>query len=174
MQIRLFLGLKPSVPQVQALVTLQRQLAELGRPVPADNLHMTLFFLGTIEREKADAFVRAIDSQTWPSYRLTLDQLSLWRKPKIVCLRGIACDEKLQQSVEKIREIAKTVALEDPFTVYTPHITLLRKATVLPDDSQKFVTEPLILSAESMHVFQSISHESGVEYKIIKSWPLRQ
>ncbi|EPJ44051.1 MAG: hypothetical protein OFPI_40760 [Osedax symbiont Rs2] len=174
MQIRLFLGLKPDLAQIQALVALQQQLAGTGRPVPADNLHMTLFFLGTIEQNKADIFVRAIDSQIWPSFSVTLDQLSGWQKPKILCLAGSVSDEKLSSSVANIRAIAKTVALQDPFTTYTPHITLMRKAIALPDNSQQLLTEPLVINPDSMHLFQSISRESGVEYQIIKSWPLRR
>jgi len=173
MQIRLFLGLKPNPTQMHSLVVMQQQLAGMGRPVPADNLHMTLFFLGTIEQADADVFVSAIDSQCWQSYSVTFGQLRLWRKPKILCLAGTASDSRLQSSVAEIRAIAKTVALQDPFTAFTPHITLMRKATALPEERCSLLPEPLIIEAESMHLFQSVSHESGVEYQIIKSWPLR-
>ena len=172
MQIRLFLGLKPTPAQRHFLVALQQQLIGMGRPLPADNLHMTLFFLGTIEQEQADIFVSAIDSQIWPRFSLSLGQLSCWQKPKILCLQGTVSDERLNSCVADIRSIAKTVSLQDPFAIYTPHITLMRKAVALPENSQQLLTEPLTINPDAMHLFQSISHESGVKYQIIKSWPL--
>ena len=174
MQIRLFLGLKPTSAQRHFLVALQQQLVGMGRPLPAANLHMTLFFIGSIAQQEADILVSAIDSQTWPSFSLTLGQLSWWQKPKILCLEGTVSDENLNSCVARIRAIAKTVALQDPFTIYTPHITLMRKALALPENSHHLLTEPLIINPDAMHLFQSISHESGVKYQIIKSWPLRR
>ena len=173
MSIRLFLGIAPEDLQRQKLHDLQRDLADLGREVRPANLHMTLFFLGTVEEASAADFVRAIDSQVWPKFEVTLDQLTLWHKPKILCLAGTADDPQLQSVVASIRAIAAAVGLAKPHHSFTPHITLMRKARFLPEAAAQLLSAPLLLKPDAMHLYQSISHDSGVEYTIIKSWSLQ-
>jgi 2'-5' RNA ligase len=169
MQKRLFLGIAPAKDQVPPLAELQRQLSTIGRPAKLANLHMTLFFIGMSDNDTTEAIEAAIDNIKLPRFEVSLTTLRLWHKPKIICLAGVASDPCLRQIVTALRAIAAMVGLAPDPHDFTPHITLIRKAKILPELSG--VTQ-ITLQPQQLHLYHSVSGSDGVEYHIINSWPL--
>ncbi|ABV38500.1 2'-5' RNA ligase [Shewanella sediminis HAW-EB3] len=219
---RLFLGISPNALQLEQLLKIQAALFEagdkertlvgrdadknsgshqytcVGRRVNKQNFHMTLAFLGAVSDEMQaqlestlDSFY-AINASQWPSFDVTLDTLTLWRKPQVLCLSGKADDPNLQIAVDRCRYAAKEAGLfsgktnktktSDELT-FTPHITLFRKAKRIPEDHlpqtgllQSELMEksliPVTLSPQQMHLYESLSTAKGVEYRILRSWAL--
>lgn len=169
---RLFLGISPDSSQVEQLTKLQ-QAMPFGRPVKTANLHMTLFFVGTIDEMTAQRLVSASDNLRWPKFEVTLDDLRFWRRPKVICLAGKVKDIKLSHIINNIYQIVADLGLEIPKFGFTPHITLLRKAKSLPNRlSQASAANSITLRPSCINLYQSISVDNGVEYHIIKSWQL--
>jgi 2'-5' RNA ligase len=59
-QLRLFVALWPDESLQRQLLAQSAPLAELGRRIPARNLHVTLAFLGSVEERKVDAVIDAM------------------------------------------------------------------------------------------------------------------
>ena len=169
MQKRLFIGIAPAKDQMPHLAELQQQLKAIGRPVKLANLHLTLFFIGMSDDNTKAAITAALDNIRLPQFEVTLTTLRLWQKPKIICLAGTAEDPNLREIVTKLRKIAANVGLPPDPHDFTPHITLIRKAKILPELSG---VNQLTLRPQQLHLYHSVSGPSGVEYHIINAWPL--
>jgi|GEM_PF-532962 len=174
------------------------QYTVIGRSVNKQNFHMTLAFLGVVSDEMQAHLELALDSfnlskeSQWPAFDVTLDTLTLWRKPQVLCLSGKLDDLSLQLTVDRCRHAAKEAGLfcgktnksntNDEFT-FTPHITLFRKAKQIPENHLpqtgllqtqliKHSLIPMTLSPQQMHLYESLSTSKGVEYRILRSWTL--
>jgi len=172
----------------------------VGRRVNKQNFHMTLAFLGAVSdnvqadlESTLDSFY-AINASQWPSFDVTLDTLTLWRKPQVLCLSGKPDDLNLQIAVDRCRYAAKEAGLfcgktdkanKSSKLTFTPHITLFRKAKKIPQDHlpqtnllceelMKHSLIPVTLSPQQMHLYESVSTAKGVEYRILRSWTLVQ
>ncbi|NRA55189.1 MAG: RNA 2',3'-cyclic phosphodiesterase [Gammaproteobacteria bacterium] len=167
---RLFLGISPDSDQVAPLAALQQQLAPTGRPARLANLHMTLFYLGQCDHDLCHAITMAISQLPLAQFSVSLTTLELWQKPKIICFAGIAQDCVLSQLVYDLETIAVSLGLDPAPHKYRPHITLIRKAKTLPCLTS---INTLTLKPQQLHLYHSVSSPMGVQYHIIKSWPLR-
>lgn len=59
---------------------------EAGRPVAADNLHLTLAFLGEVSAEKEKALSLLAGRIRQPGFTLTLDDAGQWLRSRVVWL----------------------------------------------------------------------------------------
>lgn len=220
---RLFLGVSPNALQLEQLLKIQAALfkagdkergaeergvdkssreqryTNVGRRVNKQNFHMTLAFLGAVSDEvqvqlesTLDSFY-AINANQWPSFDVTLDTLTLWRKPQVLCLSGKPDDPNLQVAVDRCRYAAREAGLfcgkadksnKSGEPAFTPHITLFRKAKKIPQAQlpetnllrEELIERSLIpvtLSPQQMHLYESVSTSDGVEYHILRSWALQ-
>ncbi|MPY23672.1 2'-5' RNA ligase [Shewanella psychropiezotolerans] len=199
---RLFLGISPTKQQVNQLSDIQSQLSAAGhkgygRPVNRNNFHMTLAFLGQTDNDSLARLIKAIDVMActggWTKFSITLDKLTLWRKPQVLCLSApsltqVSLNPELYCAVERCQQIIDAIQSKSPPTSstengakqltkphlhFTPHITLLRKAKLLPKQTlMQMGLASITLTPSQMHLYQSVSGERGVEYHILHSWPL--
>ncbi|BAJ03588.1 2'-5' RNA ligase family protein [Shewanella violacea] len=199
---RLFLGVSPTKQQVNQLCDIQSLLKAAGhkgygRPVNRNNFHMTLAFLGQTHDACLAQLIKAIDlmahTDGWTKFSITFDKLTLWRKPQVLCLSApsltqVSLNPDLYYAVEHCQRIIHSIQsksapsssidngveqLTRPHLHFTPHITLLRKAKLLPKETlMQLGLTPITLTPNQMHLYQSVSGERGVEYHILQSWPL--
>ena len=141
------------------------------KPVPACNYHMTLAFLGTIERLQIDSLKQQLALITAPQFSVSLDALSFWTKPPIAMLipnSPPATLLGLQSAVlDGVRNVG--IATDDHTRRYKPHVTLARrfKQQDLPCVSIEFTWQ-----VKSFHLFESLSTPEGVRYPLRESWAL--
>lgn len=87
-QKRLFFGI--SLPEESRQSVIQWRAAtfseEAGRPVAADNLHLTLAFLGEISEEKTQALKQLAGRIQQRAFTLTLDDAGHWPRSGVVWL----------------------------------------------------------------------------------------
>ncbi len=94
---RLFFALElPSAVQKQIVQWRATHFPEdAGRPVAADNLHLTLAFLGEVSAEKQRALAALAGRLRQPGFTLTLDDAGQWLRSRVVWLgtrqRRAAC-----------------------------------------------------------------------------------
>lgn len=164
--LRLFYALWPDTATRAALQHLQQALPLNGRPVPADNLHITLAFLG----EQADAFLPVLESilkrLPSPEFQLSLDKLGYFKGSRTAWI-GMQTPPlalmELQADLERaLKSEAITYVASGKFT---PHVTLARSAAPL----SAVVVRPLRWESAQLALVRSVLLPDGSRYEVIAS-----
>jgi 2'-5' RNA ligase len=176
--LRLFFALVPEPGASAALVARVAPLvAQLqAQPVPAQNLHATLCFVGAIEPGRLDA-LRAVAAQLrGEPATLIFDTLEVWETPKILCaIAGIGgAAAPAANLAQKIGETIVAADFSPDIKPFRPHLTLGRKVNVaLAGDAwPRALEETLVLRAERFALMESRRTEAGSLYSVVDSWPL--
>ena len=165
---RLFFALCPDDETRLKLARLNLSLAAKGyRPVPLQNLHVTLVFLGQVDAATECLIKYSAASIVAQPFAMTFDRLSYWPKPKVLCLTGTHTPDELAMLVAALAGEVAGYGLPIESRPYQPHITLVRPAKELPDIDY----EPLLWRAEAFCLMASCSGPDGVCYKVRQQWP---
>ena len=127
---RLFFALElPAEAQRQIVHWRAANFAEdAGRPVAADNLHLTLAFLGEVSADKQRALAALAGRIRQPGFTLTLDDAGQWLRSRVVWLGTRRPPCGLLQLANMLRaQAARSGCYQSP-QPFHPHITLLREA----------------------------------------------
>ena len=168
---RLFFALWPDEQTRQKIVQFDQQLTEpKHKKVKTDNLHVTLVFLGQVDDEQEQNIIQAVSDIKSAVIDMTFDQLTIWQQKRgILCLTSQYQPEPLLALVEQIRQRAIEFGVELDDRAYTAHITLARNLKQLPEVA---IAPEVDWHATSFALIHSVSTEQGVDYRVIKSWPL--
>jgi 2'-5' RNA ligase len=164
--VRLFFALWPGEEVRARLARWSRELRAScgGRPVPAQRLHMTLAFLGSLEAERIAEAERAASEVVARAMSLVLDQPGYWKHNRIVWAGASAPPPALEGLVLELRgALARSRIAFDP-KPFAAHVTLLRdarKPRAMP------VLEPIRWEVEGFALLRS-QLEGG--YEILSSW----
>jgi len=166
---RLFFGLSPDPATRRKLVdvSLHAGITE-GIPVIADNLHMTVQFLGAVTNEQQQQLVNAAGKLSGSRLTLLIDHSGWWPRPRIVWLAPREVPEALNRLHTTIAGLMEQGGIPVEARPYTPHITLVRKV----NRAISVDFEPIQWRVSEFCLFESITHSGYVEYKIIQCWPL--
>jgi len=124
--MRAFLALPLPETTLAALVAAQ-DLVPVGRPVPEDNLHLTIAFLG----EVSDAVLAELDdllsATPLPTAQVEFDGLGTFGDME----RGLVCaqvlpDAGLSALHAKVAQVARMAGADLPRRRFRPHVTLSR------------------------------------------------
>src|SRR5918993_3922313 len=128
---RLFIGIRPPEAVRDKLLDTMEAL-EGARWIADDNLHLTLRFVGEVERPAANDLAEALNAIVWPRFELRVEGTGAFDRsrrhhsyPHAVWARVPLTEplEGLRQKVERACEIA---GLGRETRRFTPHITLAR------------------------------------------------
>jgi 2'-5' RNA ligase len=167
---RLFFAVWPA-PEVQ------RALGEIargarsecgGRAVPAENIHLTLVFLGNLPRERLAVLEVLGSTVRGCRFNLTVDRLEYWRHNRILWAGTSACPEALQALVSSLQDAAAGAEFRFDRRPYVPHVTLLRNARRAPAVERCAVAWPV----DGFALVESAPRERGRAYRVLRSWPL--
>lgn len=167
---KLFFALWPDDETRQALARLSQSIAAKEfKWVQPHNLHVTLVFLGQVDKDVTSLIKQSVSGIAVQPFELTFDSLSYWSRPKILCLTCLQPAPKDAMILASaLTAAAENCGLQTDTRPYTPHITLARHVRYLPD--VKF--EPFIWRTEAFCLVESCSEPGGVNYKVIQQWPL--
>lgn len=135
-----------------------------GRPVPADNLHLTLAFLGQQPASLLPA-LRALPSR-WTDFDclLQFDQLGYFSRPRIVWAGMQYIPQPLmdlhQSVLTALADAGVTLSVHDGFV---PHVTLLRDAEV----QQQGDVAAIAWRAQGVALVKSIPQAGGSRYRVV-------
>lgn len=169
-QCRLFAGVGIATAQRQAIAPVLAQLPPSLKPVPLENLHLTLRFLGQSSQQQATMFWSQLQSTVLPSFTVRLHELLCWPGPRVLCLAGDISDPSLQQLDLVLNQVAAAVGFPAPQHPLHPHLTLARNARTF----HPLPVSEITVIATQLHLFQSVSTPAGVRYPVLASLPLRQ
>ncbi|HUP97045.1 MAG TPA: RNA 2',3'-cyclic phosphodiesterase [Usitatibacter sp.] len=161
---RLFYAIWPDESSTERLRALAESLAPRtgGRPVPRDNIHLTLAFLGELDDERAA--VAATVSVKFRSFQLSLDRLGSFRRARVSWAGSAQAPQALMKLesglVGTLRDLG--FALEErPFAA---HVTLLRKI------ERTLAAEPIEAIAWNVREVTLVASRAG-RYEVIERWP---
>ncbi|WP_223506595.1 RNA 2',3'-cyclic phosphodiesterase [Pseudomonas sp. GL-RE-29] len=139
-----------------------------GRPVPVENFHLTLKFLGSVGIAQIADICTAAASVRTPGERLTvaLDRLDVWRRAGVLVLAPEQASPALLRLVYDLEQALLPLGLEDAPREFRPHLTLARDYRAPVPES---ATPPeFILRADRFTLFES--HKG--RYRALAEWPL--
>jgi len=139
-----------------------------GRPVPVENFHLTLKFLGAVDVAQIADICTAAASIRTPGGRLTvvLDRLDVWRRAGALVLAPEQAPAALLRLVYALEQAMLPFGLEEAPREYRPHLTLARQYRAPVPES---ATAPqFFLRADRFALFES--HKG--RYRTLAEWPL--
>lgn len=179
---RLFFALWPDTGQRQQLLAQCERFiysavpALHGHPVPADNLHLTLAFLGDVTARQRACVERmatsVCDDNACSPFELVLDRSGYWSRSRVLWLGLSEPPESLLALAARLQAGASGCGLSLDVRPYQPHLTLMRK--VFPrrgfSESENLSVEPLCWPVSGFALMRSVAEVKGVRYEVLQEW----
>lgn len=175
---RLFVAIRPSPAMRAALLAVTPDIPG-ARWQDDAQLHLTLRFIGAVERPLAEDIAAALGRISAPSFDLVLGAPGRFdRRGRLDSLWiGAGPMERLAALHRKIDRILIDLGLPPEGRAYRPHITLARFGRMAGDPAPfAFAVTPLTgLAAPVAHfdLFESRLGPDGADYDCIARYPLR-
>ena len=157
--MRLFIAVNLSPEMKDALTDAQRTMYDRGvrgRFTPEENLHLTLAFIG--EYPDAETIMDALSGLTFTPFELALDGVGrfgdLW-------WAGLRESAALTAVVRRVRRALAEHAIPFDRKRFTPHITLLRKAS---RDAASIQIAPAAMMVYAVSLMSSRRGRNGMIY----------
>lgn len=167
---RLFFALWPDGELQRHFYQLARRLQRhtRGKPIQADNIHLTLAFVGEVDADSQDCLELMASAIAVPGFSLSLDSLGFWARSHIVWAGCSESPPALLELVRRLQAGLASCALQADTRPYAPHLSLLRKAWRHP----KMELEALEWTVGDFALVQSQTLPQGARYRILRRWPL--
>ncbi|WP_300928517.1 RNA 2',3'-cyclic phosphodiesterase [Rheinheimera sp. 1928-s] len=173
MNDRCFLSLKFSPEQQRLLQAYQQpELCQEAKWHSANNLHLTLVFLGqqtfTVQQQLWSQSLELL--RQLPSFELCFDQLDQFSHAKVLYLGVSQPPAALMALQQKLQQLALPFLNAPVPELFVPHVTLARKfqsAAAFP-----IPVQPLCLLCTEVALYHSISTEQGVSYQSVETYTL--
>jgi RNA 2',3'-cyclic 3'-phosphodiesterase len=124
---RLFIAIRPPQEARDRLVDAMEGI-EGARWVDEENLHLTLRFVGEVERAAANDLVAALGRIRWPAFDLRIEGVGHFtRKGQATALWArVPASGSLEGLQQKVETACEAAGLGRETRRFTPHITLAR------------------------------------------------
>jgi 2'-5' RNA ligase len=175
--LRLFFALQLSPVQGVALADhVSPLVVQLGAsPVPAQNFHATLCFIGSIEAERLDALRAAASELRGRPVRLEFDALEYWETPKILCATASRDSSSASELSIALGEAAVAAGFTPDIKPFRAHVTLARKISAAQASTVPWplpLMPPVVLRADNFVLMSSRREGALSVYSAVDSWPL--
>ena len=166
--LRLFFALPCPPEQATAICRWRDEQALQGRPVPPQNLHLTLAFLGAQPADCLDGLRRLAADLDCPAFELTLDRLITLGKG-FICLQPSAPPPALDYLAAALRAQLAALGLVLDSRPFLPHLTLTRHG----HERVHGHSPAFGWTVDRFVLFVSETTAQGARYRELGSWPLR-
>jgi 2'-5' RNA ligase len=181
--MRVFVGLALPDEVVRTLTAAQAGLPA-GRPVPPENLHLTIAFLGERPEPVVEDLHAALSRIGAPPVGLSLRGTGLFggARPRIL-YADVAEAPGLGHLRRKVLTAAREAGIDTPRERFQPHVTLARLPRELPvEDVQRleaFAVRRMDLAAgpvtiRAFALFESHLKGDGALYEVLAEYPLER
>ncbi|HEU4853730.1 MAG TPA: RNA 2',3'-cyclic phosphodiesterase [Nitrosospira sp.] len=172
--VRLFFAIWPDKEACMQLGQLTGRLASFceGRKTKAENIHLTLVFVGEVDASQVDALCQAadeIEGHGVKAFDLVIERICVWKRKNIVYAEIGEIPQPLIDLVEALQSRLSLAGFSLEERPYKPHITLMRNASckTLPD-----LAEPMVWRAREWVLVKSHRTSDGSVYTPIGRWSL--
>ena len=166
---RLFFALDCPPAQRKAIALWRSELGlRTGKPVPADNFHLTLLFLGAVPLALIGEVCEAAGKVRTPGapLRISLDRVQVWHRAGVLSLAPEQAPQSLLRLVYGLEQAMLAFGFEETPREFRPHLTLARDYRA-PEPEAATAPE-FFLRAERFALFES--HKG--RYRMLQDWPL--
>ena len=157
---RLFVAIRPPEAVRDLLVDTMEDGPEL-RWVPEDNLHLTLRFIGEVERPMANDIADQLSRIRFPSFEIAIRGVGRFDRRKGGALwAGVAPRKAVAELAAKIDRACVLAGLEPEHRAFHPHVTLARWGRGAAEDVAAVERRHTNLSSEPFAVEEFVLFES--------------
>lgn len=144
------------------------------RAIAEEKLHLTLTFLGPLDRAQLDSATLIGSAVRAARFTLRLDHLEHWPRPGILCSRPSRTPTALLELVDGLHDRLRACGLRLEARPFRAHVSLLRKT---PSDFRirGAVHPPVDWPARSFALVQSAHSPKGGghAYRVLGRWDLQ-
>ncbi|MEM9262136.1 MAG: RNA 2',3'-cyclic phosphodiesterase [Pseudomonadota bacterium] len=148
------------------------------RWTPFDNLHLTLCFLGGVDRHLLEDVDTILTGIKIPAFDLELSGSgSFGRGPRQSVWVGTSRSPNLLQLQEKVENACRRAGASVENRKFVPHVTVGRMGRVSQEAVTGWVSRHSLFKAtpftvETFHLYESTLSKSGAHYEPIADYPL--
>ncbi|MEM7122145.1 MAG: RNA 2',3'-cyclic phosphodiesterase [Pseudomonadota bacterium] len=161
------------------------RLAGLGggvpgaRWVPAENMHVTLRYIGDVDGTMADDIATGLAQIGGTPFEIAVEGVDRFggKNDTRVIYAGVVPREPLKHLRDKIETMLQRLGMQADERRYTPHVTLARLKRAPQDRVGRFLEHHGMLMTErfevrQFHLYASMRGHDGAVYRIEHSYPL--
>jgi 2'-5' RNA ligase len=178
---RLFTALDLPDDVLTTLRAFQDDQALPGRArwTPMNNHHITLRFIGDVDKDTSDAIeaaLSAVRAEPFPIEPLGLGVLPSRRKPRVLTVR-VDASERLRNLYRSVQDALAAVDIQREERRYRPHITLARLKEVTPERLYATLREmdgPQLdaFPVDRFYLYESTLTPDGAVHTVRAAYPL--
>jgi 2'-5' RNA ligase len=165
---RLFFAIWPGAAASRELALVAEALSGLagGRPMPAEKIHMTLAFLGSLDADGAERAAAAAMRVKGDAIHMAIDQVGSFRRARVGWASASIANAELVRLQEQLAGELKAggFALEE--RAFTPHATLVRKI------DKPVPLAPMPPLEWRSRAFTLVESTGSGRYEVLESWGL--
>lgn len=178
--IRLFIALNFNhgvKAQINQIINRVQSNAIRGKFVKEEHMHLTVEFLGEIERDRLDLIKGAMDALDFEAFTLNLTQIGYFKRPEgNIYWLGIKENDTLLKINQKLHQslIDQGFTLED--RAYRPHITIGRRVKLkdgFNTDEVKDLVGKIEIAIDQVDLMKSETVNGRLVYSVLYSKALR-
>lgn len=147
-----------------------------GNPTPAENLHLTLAFLGSVPVDRVPAITPiaarvalAFQDVANAPLEIELNTLDYWRKSAILCATSTGEAPVASALAETLKRVLTENGFAPDLKPFRPHATLARKVRHVTRERNM---PPVLWSFRDFHLVESRTAPSGALYSSREIYPL--
>ena len=174
---RLFVGIDPPEAIKAQILDLMGGVAGARWQTEAQ-LHLTLKFIGEVDRRTAEDVATALGYLRHPGLRLALSGVGMFDKrgrPEALWV-GVTPKEPVKALHDKVEQALRTVGLPPEGRAYLPHITIARMKSLAAPLEPFMATHGGVASmpfdVTDFCLYESQLTRDGAVYTIVESYPL--
>ncbi len=137
-----------------------------GHIFKAQNLHLTLHFLGNVSAETFNCVLTAAEKIQFSPFDLTLDCYGVFKRPKVFWMGVSNIPPALYKLYEDLGDALAVCDYQVEKRDFTPHVTLMRKIKRFDSGDKKI--QPVFWHIKQFALVESIQDKDGVIYKPVK------
>ncbi len=168
---RLFFALVPDEE-------IRRQLVEAAmtfptvkgvRPIPKDNLHITLLFLGDVEENTRKYLEKKVVQTYVQPFTIRLDLYGYFKRSQTIWIGCSSYPNELIRLVNHLKSIGVQCGTDFDDRPHKPHVTLFKKVP-----KADFPTAPVSISwkVREFHLLESLPDGNSTRYNKIGTYQL--
>jgi len=167
---RLFFALWPDADTRAGLAAATRKAVRRsgGRPVPPDNFHVTLAFLGNQPAALFEDIVLAGAAVPERPLELVLDRFGYFDRPRVFWLGAGGATAELARLAVEIWDHVEPLGIARDTRAFKAHLTLARKVARLPEVPPP---APVVWRASGFSLIESVTAQEGARYRVARTFP---
>lgn len=168
---RVFFALRPDEAMRATLAAAadEVQAQTGGWAIVPEKIHLTLFFVGSIDRARITRLETIAAAIRSSAFELTLDTIGYFRHNRIVWCGATRCPPVLARLAADLAAALEREGFRSEARPYVPHVTLVRDAARAP---RRMSFAPCAWEAREFVLVESEPYAGGTRYATRAAWPL--